>query len=361
MKDRLLGYPAVEIAATRNAEIARKQQFAQKMLSIFAACPVLIVGHFFARIGLVTLGVMVLSGMVCASTIKRWREFGEQYRLMAKLVDNFDKQQAGLWRIAIKSESRSLIARIIVSVVFALGIVIWSVKNEGNLLVVLPCIIFLAFVLSSIKPIFSDASSFRQSAVAAQKKGCKIVLFRSFEEKSSSLARSALVPILTGYGMVEIVLDETYAHTEAHGIFGKESAGISDLYRLHRFTNAAWKGRVAEIIRDCDIAIIDLTRISPGVMWELAHCYENLPPYRIYGVINAAGFERTSFQDHMAHFYDTLGAHPEMPDNVHPYIFVFEPSAWNQEGLATDIHRKMVEIIAVEKGGQDAAQYYGGL
>jgi hypothetical protein len=186
------------------------------------------------------------------------------------------------------------------------------------------------------------------------------VLFRSFEERSSSLARSALAPILAGYGMLDIVLDETLERAESEGVFGLEGGDIGELCKLHRFANAEWKDRVAEIIRDCDIAIIDLTRVSPGVIWELAQSYKHLPPYRIYGVINAGALENRSLKNHMTAFYDTLRTHPEMPANVRPYVFIFVPSAWQQEALANDIHRKMLEIIAIEEGGLDASHLYSG-
>lgn len=357
---RPLKLPTIEIAATRNAQVLQRQQRTQVIWSVIAICAVLLVGYFFAGVGPLILVLAVLAGVLGGSAIARLRTFGEHARLMTKVADSLDEEEANAWRLRVKSESRTVLATLIISAMSGFGIVVWVALGEGRSWVVLLCIVALAYALSSVKPLFSNSSSFMKFTSVAQQSGCRIALFRSFNEKSSSLARSALAPILAGYGRVDIVLDETFEHTQSQGVFGGEVFDFSGLCRVHRFANVEWKDRVEEIIRDCDITVVDSTTVNPGVMWELAQCYKYLPPYRVYLVIDAVALEGHSIKDHMQEFYHALQTHPEMPKNVRPYVFIFEPSAGQQEALATDIHRKMLKIIAIEEGDLDAGKQYSG-
>jgi hypothetical protein len=341
--------PAVENAATRNEQILQRKRLAQASWNVCAICSVTAFVYFFAGVGPVVLGFVIIGGLLGGIAIKLLRAFGEQFRLTTAMLDGTDREQAGALRAILNAGSRSVLAGLVVSVVTILAVAGWVAMSEGHVWVVLVCIVALAYALSSVEPLSPDASSFMKFTYTAQQKGCRIAVFRPFDRRSSTLARSALIPILAGYGKVDIVLDETFERAESDGEFGGQVDHFDELCTVHRFADSEWKDRVAEIIRDSDIAIIDWTTISPGVLWEIAQCYMYLPPYRIYGVVDGGVLESSSLKHHMSSFYDAIAAHPEMPEDVRPYIFYFAPGASQQMTLAIDIHRKMLEIIAIEE------------
>jgi hypothetical protein len=372
-RNRPLRRPAVEVAAMRNAQVLRSQQLMQRTWNAIAVGIVVAAGYFFAEVGWLILGLMVVAGVLAGSAITHLRSFGERSRVMGKIMANLEEEAARTWQIQKRVASRVVLGELLFGTASSLGAVVWAGASGGRWWVVLLGILVLVYARSCMKMLASDRAAFMRLTAGAQESDCQIGLFRRFREGPSSLARSALVPILAGYGKVHIVVDKTLVQTTSEGVFGGQVGDLAALCEVHQFSNTEWKDRVAEIIQDCDVAVIDAAQILeecdvenfeetaeiPGLVWELAQCYMHLPPYRVYLALDAEALEGTTIEQLTRNLYEVLGMRTDMPRNVRPYFFLFSPSAWQQETLANDLHRKMCEIVAIEEGDMDASQYYG--
>jgi hypothetical protein len=178
--------------------------------------------------------------------------------------------------------------------------------------------------------------------------GCRIALFRPFRDGPAGVARNVLLPVLEGYGAVDIVADPTFDRAPPQGVFRREYTEQAPPGPVHRFDDHAWQEGVRTIIGRADVAVLDLSAVSPNLVWEVAQCYRSLPPYRVILVLDSAAPRARSLQDHMRDFYNLLGKHPEMPRDVRPYVLIFTPGPSQEAALTIDIHRKMCEIVERE-------------
>ena len=89
---------------------------------------ILVAAYFFANVGLIVLFLVFLTGTTGANTIMHLRAFREQTKLMTVTADSLPEEEASAVRIRIKSESHTVIAKLIISVVLSVGIVVWVAK-----------------------------------------------------------------------------------------------------------------------------------------------------------------------------------------------------------------------------------------
>jgi hypothetical protein len=287
---------------------------------------------------------------VLAGAVTRLRGFGEAYRaLRAVRAHLHPDQQAYLRSVStgLRYESHAVGWRLAASLLLAAGVIGWAVASGARWWVLAACVLALAYGRSSVRALGPPSAGFTELTEAAAVGGCRIALFRPFRDETSALARNALLPILEGYGVVEVVGDPTFDRAAPEGVFRQEY-GDAAPGQPHRFTNEEWQPRVAAIIEACDVAVLDVSIVSPGVVWEAARCYSTLPDYRVMLVLSQAALAGRRLDDFIRELYGLLGQHPEMPRDVHPRVFLFTPGAGEEEALAAAIHDKMIEIVVRE-------------
>lgn len=144
-------------------------------------------------------------------------------------------------------------------------------------------------------------------ATEANHWGCSITFLRPFDESHAQWARNLLLPLLNGYGHVTHVTDGAFESAEYLGTLSmgyqrmsEEVLGRNDLTDVERrmfdlvkaatggdmlhgqqLSDDEWKGRVKELLEKTDVAVIDLSRLSPNLLWEVRTSYETLPPERV--------------------------------------------------------------------------------
>jgi hypothetical protein len=251
-----------------------------------------------------------------------------------------------------------VVRSIVLAVVLVIPTIAWAAYGPARGFVVAACILTLAYLRSSIKILSPGTPAFADLVEAARAQGCRIALFRSFEEGPSKLTRSVLIPVLSGYGRLDVVFDQTLADAQDRGFLGEE-AKLERLATLHRFENAEWRDRVAELIEQTDIAVIEATRLTPGVAWELANCFKYLPPWRVYPVINLEVLDEP-LKEYLASLYERAGPEMGMPRDIRPRFFFLGEGANQGEAIALDVHAKMVGIVAIESGVQDPSAFGPG-
>jgi hypothetical protein len=343
-------WPALDVAASRNILPIVAQRRMQAVFSLALSAVVFVAAWLFARASLPLLLLAMAAGFVLAGAATRLRRFGEVYRQFEAVRADLDADQQAYVqgvRRGLRVESRAVGWRIAGGLVLALAVTGWALMSGARWWVLLACVLGLAYGRSSVRALGPPSAGFAGLTAAAAANGCRIALFRPFREETSALARNALLPILEGYGVVDVVGDPTFDQAPVEGMFGQEQA--KDVPRpIHRFSEEEWRRRVREIIEDCDVAVLDVSIASPGVVWEVAQCYAALPDYRVMLVLSQTAVAARPVGDFVREFYALLGQHPEMPRDVHPYVFLFTPGAGQEEALVVDVHRKMTEIVQRE-------------
>jgi len=339
--------PAVEVAATRNILPIVAQRRMQRVFFLVLSVGIFGCAYAFARVPWPVLLLTMAAGFVLAAAITRLRNFGAWYSLVEKVRAELhpdDEAYARAMRVATRHESRTVAWRMAAAALLVPAAVGWAALSHGRWWVVALCVLALGYARSSVRALGPPSAAFTGMTGAAGASGCRIGLFRPFREDSSALARNALLPILEGYGTVEVVGDPTFDRAAADGVYRVEY-GEGAPGQPHRFANEEWQERVRAIIEASDVAVLDISAVSPGIVWEVAQCYRALPDYRVMLVLNQAALAGRSLADYIREFYALLGQHPEMPRDINPYVFLFSPGAGQEEALAVDVHRKMCEIV----------------
>ena len=111
-------------------------------------------------------------------------------------------------------------------------------------------------------------------------------LFRTFtlrgfhDPNGSFLVRDLVAPTFGCYGDVVLIADDTLE--QRRPLFGGETRRIlSDAQFALPIENEGWHERVAGILLESDLAVIDMTRPTVNVLWETACALEILPADRV--------------------------------------------------------------------------------
>jgi hypothetical protein len=222
---------------------------------------------------------------------------------------------------------------------------LWCLARGGRPWLLVACTTASALLIARYRATGWTSKHFLERTLQARAIGCHISVFRSFNENASSFARNALIPVLSGYGKVDVVVDKTIVETRPTGVFGLQADGAVDSYcTVHRFKDEEWKERVREIIKDTDIALIDTTQLTPGLAWEMIECYWELPPHRVQLMVDARLLKKVSMQSHMADWYAAIESSPHVHD-VRPSVFVVLPGMLQQELMVEEMHNMMTYIV----------------
>lgn len=344
--------PAIEIAAQRNIGPLLRQRRLQALWRVVLFALAAVIGHWLVGLGLLPLLGMLATSILLSAVVTRLRAFGEAYRIVRATGAHAHPDDVVWWRemrLELQRKGRTIVAGLVAGALVGAGTLWWTTLHVEAWWAVPPCIAGLVYGLSSIQVVGPSPPDFALAGMEAQSQGCRIVVFRPFHSETSALARNALIPILEGYGRVDIVTDSTFERSAPSGIFGLDHTGSRA--RLHRFADAEWRAGVLALIRAADVAVVDITVTSPNVIWEVAQCYGLLPDHRVMLMLSAGIFGARSLQQYMRDFYRLLGENPEMPRDVRPFVFVFTPGAGQEVTLALAIHQKMGEIVARESSG----------
>jgi hypothetical protein len=109
----------------------------------------------------------------------------------------------------------------------------------------------------------------------------RTVTLRGFHDPNASyLVRNIVAPTFGCYGDVVIVADDSLH--QRRGLFGDGVRGtLSDASFALSIEEEGWHKRVAGILAESDVAVIDMTRPTPHVLWETACALELLPAHRV--------------------------------------------------------------------------------
>ncbi len=361
METRQLELPAVEIARRRMDAVMQRKARATAGLWLLIGAGILAVAWTYADLGPFQLVLLFLAGGAAAAAVSGFRAHARVLRSSRFLLQSLHPDGRPGVLAQVESTRRQALAAGALATALVTAIVIWTATGQGQVWVVLACLVALIVFQLSMGLSGTSAPEFVELARAARESGVRIAVFRPFGPLRSSLARNALVPILAGYGGVEIVMDPTLEETRPTGILGSTYKRLRDLAEVHRYNNEDWQEGVEAVIKQADIAIIDISVAREGVTWEMAKCYEYLPPHRVYCAVDSSIVEKEgSLIDHVRRIYDLIEsqADTDYPRNVRPYVFTFWPVTGHQLAIAQDVHRKMSELVAIDVGAITRPVYY---
>jgi hypothetical protein len=200
----------------------------------------------------------------------------------------------------------------------------------------------------------------------ARREGCRIAFLRPFHEGYSEKARNLLIPILANYGHLYFVSDATFASTKADdSYFARDYRSVPGLIAGHTLAHEEWQRRVAAALGDTDVAVIDVSVLSAGVLWELNECYRRFPAHRILLVAAGDAFGDGPLeallpviQAHAVRAVEAIIAfNPDVPAedprrHLKPLLLVYLDRAEGRLWLASAIHVAMLNIVSIETTGQ---------
>jgi hypothetical protein len=352
--------PAVDLGAQRNLAALIQQRRAQRTWNVLVTTAAFALAYAFANAPFALIVLTVASGVALGATVNAIRGFGERYRMIRNVAPVLAHNDAQALARVVHGASRGILRLLIVTGALLLTTLAWAVAGQSRWPIVLASLLALAYLRSSVKPSMGGTPRFGELAAAARASGCRITLFRSFDPSASRLTRNVLLPILAGYGDLHVVFDPTLGNVEAESFLGETTQELEQWATVHRFDHPEWRARVGELIARTDIAVIEATRLTPGVAWEFARCVKDLPPWRVYPIVDTDGLDGVSVGDHFKMFHATVGQEPDMPPDVRTRWFYLGEGASRQETVAEDVHQKMLTIIAIESGREDASAFGPG-
>src|SRR6058998_1299072 len=205
--------PAVEVAAVRNILPLANQRRAQRLWSVVITGAALTGAYFLGGTPLPALALMILAVVLLASGINRLRDFGPRYDLVGQVAGNLSEEEwatALALRRALKPESRRVLGEFVVGVAVATATVYWTAAAGGRWWATGLLLVAVVYGLSSIRALGDTAPRFSARTSDAVASGCRIALFRPFRDGPAGVARNVLLPVLEGYGAVDIVADPTF-------------------------------------------------------------------------------------------------------------------------------------------------------
>jgi hypothetical protein len=193
------------------------------------------------------------------------------------------------------------------------------------------------------------------------RKGCRIGFFRPFRAEYSAEAKNLLFPLLSGYGSVFFVGDETFDEADFDGLWSKDYKALPGLVGGHRYTNEEWQRQVVAQLPTVDVAIVDVSVPSSNVIWEIKQCYDWLPSHRIVLVASAAALPRDVVLDVQdASLKETIGEFMtpilkgltvlDANPTTQPLMLVYAQGVEGQVWLANALYHAMSNIVAIEAG-----------
>lgn len=350
--------PAVEIAKQRICAVFNRDALVESVFSSLILIILLLIAWYFADLNRSQLLFLFLSGGLAILAVRNWRLFALQQKIGKAIGESTDKQTR-LFE-AKKTVAKGLLTSI-GSLMLLFWLIIGATTDPYRVWIVVMCFI-IQVALSNIN-VKSKAppKEFYSLAKMARESGFRIVVFRPFTPRASSLARNTLIPVLAGYGSVEIVIDTTLEKVHPKGYLGRGYRDIEEFAHVHSYSNEKWREGVSKVIESADLAVIDISRPRPNVAWEMAKCYEVLPPHRIYCAVDAKIISKSgTLIDHIKRIYNEieLDKSTKFPHNIRPYSFLFWPRRGIELAFANDIHKKMCEIVGIEIGTIIQPVYY---
>jgi len=194
---------------------------------------------------------------------------------------------------------------------------------------------------------------------------CRIGFFRPFNAEYSAEAKNLLFPMLSGYGSVYFVADESFDEADFDGLWSKDYEALPGLVGGHRYTNEEWQRQVATNLDSLDIAVVDISVPSTSVIWEIKQCYDRLPSHRIVFVVSAAALSiqvpldvqdesmQRAVSEHIMPILEGLSALEANP-TTKPIMLVYAPVVEGEVWLANALFQAMSNIVAIETGATPA-------
>lgn len=356
---RLLKLPAIEIALQRNGGYLHSQRRVALAFNLVAGALVFAAAYFLGKASLGLAAMALITTVALGAFVRGVLAWSVRAALYVRILPTMNEHDEGVFSDSLALARRRLLLFLVVVLVLLAGEIVWVTLSPARVLVMLGILVGGAFVLSFVKPISRDVPRINHTH-EARATGCRIMLLRSFADGPSRLTRNVLLPVVAAYGELHIVIDATLDAVQSRDLLGEDVPDLQKIATVYRFENDDWKRGVGELIDQTDIAIIEATRLSPGVIWEYARCMKTLPPWRVYPVIDLEGLGQTSLAHHMREFFELVAAEPDMPHDVGSRWFLLAPSADQVETIIMDVHQRMATIVAIESGVSDPSPFGEG-
>jgi hypothetical protein len=120
---------------------------------------------------------------------------------------------------------------------------------------------------------------FATGSKPAARGACNILVLRGFDQERRRNLYQRVLPILGCYGRL-LALRDPKERPKDDVIGLLNSKFLSDLDE-HEVVVAEWKDKVLELLLQCDLAVIDVTRLTKAVTWELTAALRCLPAERV--------------------------------------------------------------------------------
>ena len=136
----------------------------------------------------------------------------------------------------------------------------------------------------------------------------KVLYFRSFDPDASHQARDSLSPILGGAGTLTTVHNQDFIqgfsrpeghveHEALRSAWLEIGEILSDALEAPQFRDETWRGEVSELLQRTDLVVVDITRASENLAWELRRALEVLPPERVIILCEAGAVSPLEAED----------------------------------------------------------------
>ena len=109
---------------------------------------------------------------------------------------------------------------------------------------------------------------------------CRILFFRSFDDRTGRDANRAVLPVLGMFGDLITVTSKSLERARTLPVLFSSKV-ISDVDNHIELSDDEWPDRVKEEILRSDIVVADLSMPKDNVVWEISQALAYLPHYRV--------------------------------------------------------------------------------
>ncbi|MGA8088661.1 MAG: hypothetical protein WCA10_15235 [Terracidiphilus sp.] len=119
------------------------------------------------------------------------------------------------------------------------------------------------------------------------------ILLRPFQATSSEYAKNAILPVLGSVGGGITVEDSSFRKARLRSIpFAVRLDVVAALNSMIPYiVSSDWKTEVDTLIAESDVAVVDVTKLTEDIIWEIERCFNHLPSCRIIFIVETSCFE----------------------------------------------------------------------